>query len=124
MFEKAAEATIMAKEKLKFFKSKYVIVRAQLKKAETQAANYLHQLSFASYIQNLAWADKLILGFETFWTWAKDPACTINLDEVNIEDILCSDATMSQLLNLGQEKMPDAIGMREFNYDPFVDKGD
>jgi hypothetical protein len=52
MLERAAKAIVIAKEKLKFFKGKYVKVRAQLKKADAQAANYLPQLSFASWVRN------------------------------------------------------------------------
>ena len=107
MLEKAAKAIVIAEEKLKFFKGKYVKVRAQLKKAKTQVANNLRQLSFASWVRNSAIADTLILGFDTFRTWAKDPTYSINMDEVNIEDIPCSDAAMLQLTNMGQEQMPD-----------------
>jgi hypothetical protein len=64
------------------------------------------------------------LGFETFQTWAKDPTHSINLNEVNIEDIPCSDAVMSQLMNFGQEQLFDAAGMKDFTYDPFAEKGD
>ena len=122
MLENATKATVIAEEKLKFFNSKYVKARAQLKKAKAQAANYLRQLSFASWVWNSVFADELILGFETFRTWAKDPTHSINLDEVNIEDILSSDAAMSQLTNLGQEQMPDTVGMKDFTYDPFAKK--
>jgi hypothetical protein len=50
MLDKAAEAIVIAEEKLMFFKGKYVKARAQLKKAEAQVANYLHQLSIASWV--------------------------------------------------------------------------
>ena len=46
------------------------------------------------------------------------------MDKVNIEDIPCFDAAMAQLISLGQEQMPDAVGMNEFFYDPFMDKDD
>ena len=46
------------------------------------------------------------------------------MDKVNIEDIPCFEAAMAQLISLGQEQMPDAVGMKEFFYNPFMDKDD
>jgi hypothetical protein len=46
--KKAAKATTIAEEKLKFFKEKCNKMRALLKEIEAQATNYLYQLSFTS----------------------------------------------------------------------------
>ena len=89
LVDRAANATTMAEEKFKFFKGKYVQARSQLKEVKARAANYLSQLSFASWTQDSAWVDGLLLNFEIFWTWMKDRARKIGLDEINIEDIPC-----------------------------------
>jgi hypothetical protein len=87
--DRAANATTIVEEKFKFFKGKYVQARAQLKEIKARATNYLRQLSFASWIQDSTWADGLLLHFETFQTWTKDPARNIDLDEINGKDIHC-----------------------------------
>jgi hypothetical protein len=46
---RVANATTIAEEKYKFFNGKYVQTWAQLKKVKARAANYLSQLSFASW---------------------------------------------------------------------------
>jgi hypothetical protein len=48
----------------------------------------------------------------------------MDLNEVNIKDISCSDTAMAQLISLGQEHMPNAAGIKEFNDDPFADRID
>jgi hypothetical protein len=60
----------------------------------------------------------------TFRTWANDLTRTMDLNEVNIKDIPCSDTSMAQLISLGQEQMPNAAGIKEFNDDPFADRMD
>jgi hypothetical protein len=117
--DKAANATTIAEEKYKFFKGKYVHTRAQLKEVKARAANYLSQLSFASWTRDFAWADGLLLGFETFQTWAKDHARKIGLDEINVEDIPCFKEAMQRLKSLGQKQKLDTIGITQFNYNPF-----
>ena len=40
----------------------------ELKEVKAKADDYIHQLSFASRVRDVAWADGLHLGFETFRT--------------------------------------------------------
>jgi hypothetical protein len=37
---------------------------------------------------------------------------------VNIEDIPCTSEAIRRLLSLGADEMPDAAGIKEFNYQP------
>jgi hypothetical protein len=85
-------------------------------------ADYLHQLSFASQVRDLTWADGLHLIFETFRTWWKDLARKMDLNLVNIEDIPCIGEAIWWLTNLGREEMPDAVGIEKFDYHPEVDQ--
>jgi hypothetical protein len=85
--ERAAEGRIVAEEKFHHFNTLYKGMRLELKEAKAKAADYLHQLSFASRVRDSAWADGLHLGFETFRTWWRDPARKMDLNSVNIEDI-------------------------------------
>jgi hypothetical protein len=93
-------------------------MKLELKEAKAKAADYLHQLSFASRVQDSAWADGLHLGFETFRTWWRDPARKMDLNSVNIEDIPMTREAIRQLISLGREEMPDATGIDRFNYRP------
>ena len=77
------------------------MIRAQLKKAMTKAANYLYQLSFASRVRDSAWANRLFLGFETFRASSKDTSRKIDLDLVHIDDIPYISETMRRLTSLG-----------------------
>ena len=58
----------MAEERYKHFQGKHKKVMLELKETRAKTANYLHQLSFASRVRDVAWADDLHLGFETFRT--------------------------------------------------------
>jgi hypothetical protein len=78
----------------------------------------LRQLSFASRVRDSAWADGLHLGFETFRTWWRDPARKMDLNSVNIEDIPMTKEAIRQLISLGREEMPDAVGIDRFAYLP------
>jgi hypothetical protein len=91
-------------------------MRLELKDAKVKAADYLRQLSFASRVRDSAWADGLHLEFETFRTWWRDPARKIDLNSVNIEDIPMMKEAIRQLISLGQEEMPDAVGIDRFAY--------
>jgi hypothetical protein len=99
-------------------------LRLELKEAKAKVADYLRQLSFASRVRDSAWADGIHLSFETFRTWWKDPARKMDLNLVNIEDIPMTSAAIRQLISLGQEEMPDAVGIDRFDYKPeTVSKG-
>jgi hypothetical protein len=95
-------------------------MRLELKEAKANETDYLHQLSFASRVQDLAWVDELHLGFETFKTWWKDPVRKMDLNLVNIEDIPMTSEAIQQLISLGREEMPDAAGIDRFDYCPEV----
>jgi hypothetical protein len=77
--ERAVEGRVVAEEKFHHFNALYKGMRLELKEAKAKAADYLHQLSFASRVRDSAWADGLHLGFETFRTWWRDPARKMNL---------------------------------------------
>jgi hypothetical protein len=116
--ERAAEGRIVAEEKFHHFNTLYKGMRLELKEAKAKAADYLHQLSFASRVRDSAWADGLHLGFETFRTWWRDPARKMDLNSVNIEDIPMTKEAIRQLISLGREEMPDAAGIDRFTYHP------
>jgi hypothetical protein len=116
--ERAAEGKVMAKEKFQHFNALYKGMRLELKEAKAKAADYLHQLSFASRVRDSTWADGLHLGFETFRTWWRDPARKMDLNSVNIEDIPMTKEAIRQLISLGREEMPDAVGIDRFAYHP------
>jgi hypothetical protein len=40
----------------------------------------------------------------------------MDLNSVNIEDILMTSGAIRQLISLGREKMPDAVGIDRFDY--------
>jgi hypothetical protein len=42
----------------------------------------------------------------------------VGLNSVNIEDIPCTNEAIRRLLSLGQEEMPDAAGISQFDYRP------
>ena len=90
----------------------------ELKDIRAKADDYLHQLSFASRVQDVAWVDGLYLGFEIFRTWWKDPSRKIDLEKLKVEDVLCTNETMRRLTSLGREEMPDAAGIAVFDYHP------
>jgi hypothetical protein len=73
-------------------------------------------LSFASRVRDVAWADRIHLGFETFRTWWMDPAQRVDLNMVNIEDILCTNEAIRHLFSLGREEILEAVGIAEFDY--------
>jgi myosin heavy subunit len=116
--ERAAEGRVVAVEKFHHFNTLYKGMRLELKEAKAKAADYLHQLSFASRVRDSAWADGLHLGFETFRTWWRDPARKMDLNSVNIEDIPMTKEAIRQLISLGREEMPDAAGIDRFAYHP------
>jgi hypothetical protein len=116
--EKVSEDKLIAEERYKYFRDEHRRLAHGLRKAEAKAADYFHQLSFASRVRDAAWADGLYLGFETFRTWWKDPAQRIDLNSVNVEDVPCTSEAIRRLLSLGAEEMPDAAGINEFNYQP------
>jgi hypothetical protein len=118
--ERAAEGKVVAEEKFHHFNTLYKGMRLELKEAKAKAADYLHQLSFASRVRDSAWADGLHLGFETFRTWWRDPARKMDLNSVNIEDIPMTKEAIRQLISLGREEMPDAAGIDRFAYHPEV----
>ena len=91
----------------------------ELKEAKAKADDYLYQLSFASRVQDAAWADSLHLGFETFRTWWKDPSRKVDLDKMHVEDVPCTSETMRRLTSLGREEMPDAAGIAIFDSPPY-----
>jgi chromosome segregation ATPase len=64
--EKVSEEKLIAEERYKYFRDEHRKSTHGLRKAESKAADYFHQLSFASRIRDAAWADGLYLGFETF----------------------------------------------------------
>jgi hypothetical protein len=116
--ERAVEGRVVAEEKFHHFNALYKGMRLELKEAKAKAADYLHQLSFASRVRDSAWADGLHLGFETFRTWWRDPARKMDLNSVNIEDIPMTKEAIRQLISLGREEMPDAAGIDRFAYHP------
>jgi predicted nuclease with TOPRIM domain len=116
--ERAVASKVVAEEKFQHFNTLYKGMRLELKEAKAKAADYLHQLSFASRVRDSAWADGLHLGFETFRTWWRDPARKMDLNSVNIEDIPMTSGAIRQLISLGREEMPDAVGIDKFDYQP------
>jgi hypothetical protein len=64
--EQAVEGKVVAEEKFQHFNTLYKGMRLELKEVKAKAADYLHQLSFASRVRDSAWADGLHLEFETF----------------------------------------------------------
>jgi DNA repair exonuclease SbcCD ATPase subunit len=116
--ERAAEGKVVAEEKFQHFNTLYKGMRLELKEAKAKAADYLHQLSFTSRVRDSAWADGLHLRFETFRTWWRDPARKMDLNSVNIEDIPMTKEAIRQLISLGREEMPDAVGIDRFAYHP------
>jgi chromosome segregation ATPase len=99
--QEATRVYIITEEWCMFFKEKLIERKAQLTDtkarqgdAESRAVNYLKQLSHASRIRDTAWADGIILGFETFHSWWSDPARIVDLNEVVGEDIPCSNEAL------------------------------
>jgi hypothetical protein len=72
--ERAVASKVVDEEKFQHFNSLYNGMRLELKEAKAKAADYLHQLSFASKVRDSAWADGIHLGFETFRIWWRDSA--------------------------------------------------
>jgi chromosome segregation ATPase len=66
--DRAVASKVVAEEKFQHFNTLYKGMKLELKEARAKAADYLHQLSFASRVRDSAWADGLHLGFETFRT--------------------------------------------------------
>jgi predicted nucleic acid-binding Zn-ribbon protein len=116
--ERVVASKVVAEEKFQHFNNLYKGLRLELKEAKAKAADYLRQLSFASRVRDLAWADGIHLGFETFRTWWKDPARKMDLNSVNIEDIPMTSGAIRQLISLGREEMSDAVGIDRFDYKP------
>jgi hypothetical protein len=50
------EGRVVAEEKFHHFNALYKGMRLELKEAKAKAADYLHQLSFASRVRDSAWA--------------------------------------------------------------------
>jgi DNA repair exonuclease SbcCD ATPase subunit len=114
--DRAVASKVVAEEKFQHFNTLYKGMKLELKEAKAKAADYLHQMSFTSRVRDSAWADGLHLGFETFRTWWRDPARKMDLNLVNIEDIPMTREAIRQLISLGREKMPDAVGIDRFDY--------
>jgi hypothetical protein len=116
--DRASKGRTVAEERYKHFHGEYKRMTLELKEAKAKAADYLHQLSFASRIRHSAWADGLHLDFETFRSWWKDPSRKVDLNKLHVEDIPCTSETMRQLTNLGREEMLNAAGITVFDYHP------
>jgi hypothetical protein len=99
--ERVSKGKLVAKERYKHFQGEHRKATLELREAQAKAADYLHQLSFASRVRDAAWADEIYLGFETFRTWWRDPAQRVDLNSVNIEDIPCTNEAIRRLLSLG-----------------------
>jgi hypothetical protein len=117
---RALEGKVVAEEKFQHFNTLYKGMRLELKEVKAKAADYLHQLSFASRVRDSAWADGLHLGFETLRAWWRDPARKMDLNSVNIEDIPMTKEAIRQLISLDREEMPNAVGIDRFAYRPEV----
>jgi predicted nuclease with TOPRIM domain len=118
LVERVVASKVVAEEKFQHFNTLYKGMRLELKEAKAKAADYLHQLSFTSRVRDSTWADGLHLGFETFRTWWRDLARKMDLNSVNIEDIPMTSGAIRQLISLGREEMPDAVGIDKFDYQP------
>jgi putative NADH-flavin reductase len=116
--DRVVVSKVVAEEKFQHFNTLYKGMKLELKEAKAKAADYLHQLSFASRVRDSAWADGLHLGFETFRTWWRDPARKIDLNSINIEDIPMTREAIRQLISLGREEMPGVAGIDRFDYRP------
>jgi hypothetical protein len=116
--ERAMASKVVAEEKFQHFNNLYKGMRLELKKAKAKAADYLHQLSFASRVRDSTWADGLHLRFETFRTWWRVPAPKMDLNSINIKDISMTSGAIRQLISLGREEMSDAVGIDPFDYRP------
>jgi hypothetical protein len=116
--DRALKGRIITEERYKHFHGEYKRTVLKLKEAKAKAADYLHQLSFASRVRDSAWADGLHLGFEMFRSWWKDPSHKVDLGKIHVEDIPCTSETIRRLTNLGREEMPDAAGITVFDYHP------
>ena len=92
---------IVAEKRYKHFQGEHMKVMLELKEAQAKAANYLHQLSFASRVRDVTWADGLHLGFKTFKTWWKDSSWKMDLNLVQIEDVPCKSDAIRRLTSLG-----------------------
>jgi hypothetical protein len=116
--KKVSRGKLVTEERYKHFHGEHRKLMHGLRKVETKAANYLHQLSFASRVRDATWADVIHFGFETFRTWWRDPAQKVDLNSVNIEDILYTSEAIRCLFSLGSEEMPEVVGITEFDYHP------
>jgi hypothetical protein len=108
--EKVSESKLIVDERYKHFHGEHRKVMHGLRKAEAKAADYLHQLSFASRVRDAAWADGMYLGFETFRTWWKDPAQRIDLNSMNIEDIPCTNEAIGVFFLLEWKRCQTRLG--------------
>jgi hypothetical protein len=109
---------VVAEEKFQHFNGLYKKMRLQLKEAKAKAADYLHQLSFALEVRDAAWADEIHLEFEAFQTWWRDHARKVDLNQINIKDIPCTNEAIQRLTSLGGKEMIDAAGITDFDYHP------
>jgi hypothetical protein len=116
--KKVSRGKLVTEERYKHFHGEHRKLMHGLRKVETKAANYLHQLSFASRVRDATWADGIHFEFETFRTWWRDPAQKVDLNSVNIEDILYTSEAIRCLFSLGSEEMPEVVGITEFDYHP------
>ena len=119
--DQATRGKFVAEERYKHFHGEYRKAMLELKEVKAKANDYLHQLSFASRVRDAAWTDGLHLRFETFRTWWKDPSQKVDLDKMHIEYVPCTSETMQRLTRLGQEEMPDAVGIVVFDYHPLTE---
>jgi hypothetical protein len=109
---------VVAEEMYKHFQGEHRKAMLELNEARAKASDYFHQLSFASTVRDAAWADGIHLRFETFWTWWRDPARKMDLNQINIKDIPCTNEVIWRLTTLGREEMPDAMGFTDLDYHP------
>ena len=114
----AEKGKVVVKEKFKHFQGLYKKTKLQLNEAKAKVADYPHQLSLSSRVQDSAWADGLHLEFKTFRTWWKDPARKMDLNLIQIKDIPCTGKAIWWLTSLAQEEMLDTAGIAEFDYHP------
>jgi chromosome segregation ATPase len=72
--EKVSEDKLVTEERYKHFCDEHRKLTHGLRKAESRATDYLHQLSFSSRVRDATWANGIHLRFKTFRTWWRDPA--------------------------------------------------
>jgi chromosome segregation ATPase len=61
--ERVSNGKLVAEERYNHFQGKHRKATLKLRKSQTKAVDYLHQLSFASRVRDAAWADGIHLRF-------------------------------------------------------------